>query len=322
MFKKLNHLRTLLLLFVLGWGVSQASAQQIPIPTQYLFFPGLYNQAGMGTESGGRIFLSHQQRKVAFTGGANSQIVSFSAKPLTDKRLIGLGITFTNDREFTERRTAISGVLSYHIINNGTSNALGMERTRLSAGASLGMIGWGNDYSDVPVVDRSDGLLVRQTAFSPDAGLGVDFLMGKPAFQLRGGFSLQQIPAAFYRGQNYTFTPIPHYLASASAMFRLGDGIWGGPMLTAKDGIASENGSIGGGQIDINAKVAFPGKNIWAAAGYRTGAAGLNLAYGMRLLDRERSRLGLSFIAEYPLNNSRIFGPSIDLGLAYGFGAQ
>lgn len=307
----------------LGAGVlQQASAQQIPVPTQYLYGPVLYNPAAKGTQPGSNIFVSHQQRRIAFNAQSFTQLLSFSSAPLTANRVLAWGVNLTNDREYTERRTGISAVISYHLINQGNSSELGEERTRLSAGASMGMIVWGTDYTSLPLTDPADPLFTNQTTVAADAGLGLDFLMGRSNYQLQAGATFTQLPAAFYNEDNYTFTPVPHMLLSASGLFRLSDAIWAGPSVLFKEGLASENGSFGGGQLDVNGKIALPEKHIWAGVGYRLTTAGLNAAYGMRVLNTSATHLDFNLIAEVPMNSSRSFGPSLDVGVTFGWGGE
>ena len=98
---KLNHLNTFTMkkIFITaaltGAFALTASAQQLPLYSQYAFNPFIYNPAMTGISGETNAFLTHRQQWTEMTGSPTTNAITVDG--FMDAKNVGLGLAIFND---------------------------------------------------------------------------------------------------------------------------------------------------------------------------------------------------------------------------------
>jgi hypothetical protein len=310
---------------------SELQAQQFPISDIYIASPLWMNPAGVGVDALNKVFLSHQQRNVAWGNWRSiSQFLNYSTGPIGSGQNFGFGFRVNNDIEHTEQRLSINLAFAAHVLktNNHT----------LSLGMNLGLINWGSNYGLVRVVNSDDVLLAKNTGFVDlDAGLGIRYAYKNYFIKSEVNGVLSQIPGNLVSKTATAFDLEPHILAGGSALLTPDNNFFLGPLLFYRNTIFGsdidttlglESARLVRGQLDVGAKMELEQQGLWVSAAYRINNAALTTGFGLKLLNPDtlfqQSHtavfLSLNAMGSYPLNGSSIFGPSFEVGAILSFG--
>lgn len=325
---------------VLGWvafllgicAAAPAMAQQLPLSDLYLWHPRWVNPAAMGTRSLNHLMVSHQQRYLNYGGSVRNmtQFLNYSSAPLGRGGIFGWGLMLNHDVFHTERRIGINVAMAAQIIKNQSSN--------LSVGINTGLINWGSTYDKFDVYDRSDNLLNKPSSFAElDAGMGVRYSYSNYFIKSEANLWLSQIPGNLFSKPSFGMNVFPHvlgggyFLLSPDNNFYIGPSVFYKNTLHRPDSVAGQLVDLGGivrGSMDVGIKARILSWGVWAAGGYRIGNSAVTAGFGVKILnpdtlfDQSRSALflDLNASASYPLNQSNVFGPSVEVGLTLAFG--
>ena len=329
--KKSLHLLVLLVLCALG---SSIFGQQFPISNFYPYNPSLYNPAAMGTDEFNRVFILHQQRRTFFKGLSNNQFLSYNSAASSDNR-VGWGAFLINDWDFVEYRIMGDVAFSYHVFyrdkrapKDGPLGDVVLKHTRVSIGASGGFINWNLNFDKVPVADRSEVELIRQSVTKPNLSFGFDADHFNQKFKIELGAAIFQLPdLLFVVEARDTLITVPHILAHAAFLWNIGDSIGIGPVAFYRNIFGRDN-NIQTAFADVGVKTEFRKYNLWTGVGYRYQDVAITGSMGWVVASKDSSRGGRYFpqkweigaSIEVPMNGTLAFGPSFELGLAYHFG--
>lgn len=308
--------------FWLLLGAFGLEAQQLPVSMNYIYRPGMINPAYVGAKEYNNLHISHQQRKVLVAGWRSiSQFINYQSQPLGKHGNWGWGFNIINDIEHTENRLAINAAIAASVIKT--------ENSRLSLGFDLGLINWNSSYDKVRVFDRNDELLNSPLNFAElDAGIGVDYELRTKIMRFDIGGTATQLPGNFLSGQLNGLRLYPHALAGTSLLFSPLHNFFIGPMAFYKNTIFTSDTTILASQLDVGLKGELDRQDIWVGGSYRINRAALTLAFGMQVyvsdtagtLDQSGVFVDLNAGFSYPMGETSIFGPSMEIGLDINFG--
>lgn len=294
--------------------------QQFTIFNQAIYNPQFIIPSTMGSDGRHDVNLRNQLRRMNFEQLSHSQYLQYSAAPFNSSRTMAWGATLQNDKEFTERRFSLMVNFAYHLLNDTIK--------RLSVGGGIGLINLGSDYSNVPIYDPNDPLLVDIVNYTvPDAAIGMDFRLNKKKFKFELGGVVTQLPGRFVDAE-VGLSLVPHVIGRAAFLYKSPDGTVNmGPLFLYKnvmlDTLAKR---IGASTLDANLMFEFPQKKLWFGAGYRFNNAALNASVGLNLFDYQDTlnirSLNLSANFEYPLGDASAFGSAFEIGLHFTFGKK
>ena len=325
-----------LLSIVFGMFASHPlAAQQIPVFSQYIYTPSVFNPSYSGQGGKKEVFLAHRQQWMGFEDAPNSTLLSGHIG-LGNDQTFGLGGVIIRDNAFVNQRISINIFPSVHFEPSSGH--------QISFGINLGVINHSLDFSrlensSIPST-QVDPLLAggdNNNELHLDTGLGLNYQYEEGNNQVRFGAALSQLSfSSFSFSEGALYTPYTHLLVNASARFPLNQQVVMEPLLFFKQvmgKLAPENGSnansqvaIGGGELDGMLRVLFPdAANFWFGLGSRldigskeiegntqnsswafSGAAGVDIG----------DQLQLNFVAEMHqyLPLSLEIGVSADLG--------
>lgn len=310
------------LAFIFGMPIGQVFGQQIPISDNYVYRPSLMNPASVGTTPLNTFFLSHQQRKLGWDGWRSmSQFVNYSSNPLGRNKNFGAGFFINNDIEHTEQRISLNGAVSVSLVRNQNSS--------LSVGINAGILNWSSNYEKFRVFDRRDDLLATTTNFAElDAGAGIKYFYRNYFMRAEANAALSQLPGNFVSKYVKGINLSPHLMAGGNALFSADNNFYIGPLLFFRNTFFDGDTTLQTGMIDIGAKAEIDRWGLWVASAYRTNQSAITAGFGLKLINpdtlfegtRTAYFLGMNAIGSYPMNESSVFGPSIELGLTLSFG--
>lgn len=302
-------------------GAAGLKAQQLPISMNYIFRPGMSNPAYVGAKEYNNLHVSHQQRKVLVAGWRSiSQFVNYNSQPLGKHGNWGWGFNIINDVEHTENRLGLNAAIAVQVIKT--------ENSRLSLGGAVGMINWNSTYEKVRVFDRNDELLNSPLNFAElDMAMGFDYELRSKILRLNIGGSGTQLPGNFLSSELNGLRLYPHGIAGASVLFSPLHNFFVGPMAFYKNTIFNDT-TIIASQLDVGLKGELDRQDMWVGAAYRINRAALTLAFGMQIfmsdtvgsLDQSGIFVDLNAGFSYPMGESSVFGPSMEIGLDVNFG--
>lgn len=288
----------------------------------------------MGTTEFNRVFVIQQQRKTFSRTLSNNQFLAYTMPATSDNRF-GLGGFFVQDWEFVEHRIMADLNVSYHIFykdkrapKDDPRGDVVLKHTRVSMGAGFGFINWNLDFSKVPVTDRSEIELVKQSVTKPNLSFGMDADYFNQKFKIQLGAAIFQLPdLLFVVEARDTLITVPHLMGHAAFLWNVGDSIGVGPVAFYRNMFGRGN-SIPTGFADLGVKTEFRKYNLWTGVGYRWQDVALTGSLGWVVASKDSSRKGRYFpqkweiaaSVEVPMNGTVTFGPSFELGLAYHFG--
>ena len=303
-------------------GAAGLKAQQLPISMNYIFRPGMINPAYVGAKEYNNLHVSHQQRKVLVAGWRSiSQFINYNSQPLGKHGNWGWGFNIINDIEHTENRLGLNAAIAAQVIKT--------ENSRLSLGFNLGIINWNSRYNDVRVYDRDDVLLNSPLNFAElDAGMGIDYELSTKKLKFNIGGTATQLPGNFLSSQLNGIRLYPHGIAGTSLLFSPLHNLFVGPMAFFKNTIFSNDTSIVSAQLDVGLRADLDRQDLWVGGAYRINRAALTLAFGMQIyvsdtagtLDQSGVFVDLNAGFSYPVSETSVFGPSVEIGLDINFG--
>jgi type IX secretion system PorP/SprF family membrane protein len=184
---KLNHLNTITMkkIFITaaftGAFALQASAQQLPLYSQYAFNPFIYNPSMTGIAGETNAFLTHRQQWTQMTGSPTTNAITVDG--FMDDKNVGLGLAIFNDVQDINERMGIYTSYAYRLKIN--------DDQQLRFGVSVGFLDNRIDFSRAVVKDVADPLLLSQIQrrAALDATAGVMYSWK----ELRVGISVPQV---------------------------------------------------------------------------------------------------------------------------------
>jgi type IX secretion system PorP/SprF family membrane protein len=205
---------------ILGVGLGfslQASAQQLPVLSQYLYNPYLYNPARTGDNGMGSINLNFKRQWTSMPYAPVTGMLTMEA-PVNGTDM-GIGAMLYSDRTHIINRVGGMGTYAYHIPFSKDFVH------RLSAGISLGFIHQSFDFAAATVENPNDAQLLASTA----RGTSFDFSMGLNYRwkDLNVGLSMlqglnNQIRFLSAFGQEVKYINTRHFMTNVSYDFNFG----------------------------------------------------------------------------------------------------
>ena len=297
-------LRTTILMLALGLGFS-ASAQQIPLYSNYYFTPYVYNPATSGIKGYTEATLIHRRQWTGVQGSPETSALAVNGSLNEEK--VGWSAYAFSDQTDIINRLGIYGNYAYHI--SLSENAI------LSLGLGAGYLANNIDVSNIRAQDAGDNFIITngdRGTFDVNAGLNLriaDFQLGAAAPQLIG----QPIKYASTPTTDVQYNLLRHYVFSAQYDFKFnGDKRILSPMVMVR---AAKNVPI-----QVDAGLIFNMKEYgYIGAMYRseyavTGNLGINLTQQLTVgyaydfsLSEYGSQLGTSheFMLTYRFGDNR-----------------
>jgi type IX secretion system PorP/SprF family membrane protein len=278
---RLNN-KYLILALALLLGGSKLAAQQLPVITQYIYHPYLYNPARAGHGEFGNVSMSFKKQWDNMPYSPITSLLSFDM-PVKSTNM-GIGAIVYSDRAHLQRTSGGMISYAYHIPFNT------QKTHRLSVGINAGILHQKFDFQDAEVIDINDPTIFDEAngaaRFDMAAGINYQFKglnVGFAVPQLvRGQFNFRDNTIA----ENVTIQLERHYYTFAS--YRHGFGktkdIYLEPVFAMRKVTAIPM------QFDMN--LIFDYKNVvWLSGGYRTANkftedAGVNFAAGFGIKQR------------------------------------
>lgn len=314
-------LRLAILLLLFMTREQSANAQQFPISNGYLFQPHMMTPAYVGADPLNKFYLAYQQRQISHSGWRQiSQFLNYYSPPLGRQENFGWGVFISNDFEHTERRLSLNGAVGAQVVRTND--------IRVGVGISAGLINWGSNYDSVNVYTRSDVLLVNPSSFSDlDAGAGIDFEYNGSSLKADASAAILQLPGSFASRNTRGLFLRPHLLAGGGLRYSPAPDFFIGPQTFYRNIVFKADTTLKKAVVDLGLKAEFDYRGIWFGAGYRLNDAAVTGAFGLRIGRRDTSEideglayyLDLNMSGSYPLNESSVFGPSIEIGLNIAF---
>lgn len=235
-----------------------ASAQQLPLFSQYYFNSFIYNPANTGQETGTTLGLVGRKQ---FTGLSNS-IGTYAAtlQSRNGESKSGFGLYAYNDQVNLFRTNSISGSYAYHI-------PLSRERT-LSFGLALTALDHKYNASNFYLVNPEDpivALLGEEGGFTVDANAGVNMDFGKFSMGLANLQMLQNQEAFKNNANSKTlYTLANQWIFNAGYKIAINENLELNPYLLYRKTQAAP------GQVDLNVFLNWTDKG-YAGIAYRDG---------------------------------------------------
>ncbi|MCB9233859.1 MAG: type IX secretion system membrane protein PorP/SprF [Bacteroidia bacterium] len=289
-------------------------AQQDFNPTHFFYQSELFNPAQYGATDQFRLTLIHQQRHLGFSGLAHGQLLALQSPGIGKNKVFGWGANLQLVHFAANQRLKLNGGVAAHLLKN--------DFHRLSLGVNLGFNSVIWNYSKLVIFNPADPLATPGSVIDLDATAGVEYALTGKKFGGLFSAAVSQIPGTLFSGEfpGYAFYPQLTVLARGDVF--LGDGICLSPQVMYRN-LLRANQRFSFGSLDLGARVEFTERGLTAAAGYRWDWKAVHAMVGARLFEgKAGQRLGLSLLFEAPLNNSRIFGPDLELGLNWRFGVN
>ena len=266
--------KTLLIIIILGGFLIDASAQQVPLYSQYMLNGFLINPAVAGSEGYTAVNLTAREQWIGLKNAPGTYAVSFQTRILRKSYIsrsssvrrrsssksgggkVGLGGYIFSDRNGAVVRTGLKATYAYHI---------SFRHSQLSFGLSL--VGYQLRLDDdlIHLLDPGDELWLgaHKSAFIPDADFGVYYT----ARNYWGGFSVDQLFESVLKigdsGYDRYVMERNYYLIGGYD-FELNRDFMLSPSVLLK---YAENEKF---QADIGAKL-FVQESYWGGLTYRTG---------------------------------------------------
>jgi type IX secretion system PorP/SprF family membrane protein len=246
----------IVLLCAASYGV--ASAQQLPLFSQYYFNSFIYNPAHTGQEAGTTLGLVGRKQ---FTGLSNSiGTYATTLQSRNGESRSGFGLYAYNDQVNLFRTNSISGSYAYHI-------PLSRERT-LSFGLALTALDHKYNASNFYLVNPEDpvvALLGEEGGFTVDANAGVNMDFGKFSMGLANLQMLQNQEAFKNNANSKTlYTLANHWIFNAGYKAVINENLELNPFLLYRKTQAAP------GQVDLNLFLNWIDKG-YAGIAYRDG---------------------------------------------------
>ena len=311
--------RLYLFLWAMLWATA-ASAQQVPMLTNYHFNSLVFNPAYAGSNEHLTLNLSHRQQWLGFDGAPVTQTLT-AHSPLRNER-VGVGFALSNDQIGPGGSTDLAASYAYRM-QVGASKKL-----KLSLGLQASVANWRGDFAKITVEQSDDPSFQENISrwvpnFGAGAylysqkfylGLGCPRILEQDLRQARG-----DSPGLF--AKNYR-----NLYVSAGAAFPLqGDQLVFRPSLLVQNAgfLSNQNGNKIGAPMSANLGAAVLFRQLfWAGASYRTALSGKSSNDSANLWFAWSLRNGMRFGAAYDITISKIrtaSSNSFEIMLGYEF---
>lgn len=312
---------TLWVLTLVSW-VNLLPAQQVPFATTHLFKPEMLNPAAVGQERLPSVSMIYRQQGVTLDNwSSTTQWLRFSSRPIGSSQRFGWGIALSKDSEHSEQRMEASPMIAAKLVE--TNNLA------FSMGISAGIVHWRSNYDEIRVYDRTEDLVrVPFTFLELNAGAGANFSYKNRFLKAEANTFAWQLPGSMVTNRLNGIRIRPQYTASASVLVNAIYNLDVGPMVNYRNTLNQRDTTLRSGNLDLGLRANFDRQGFWLGGAYRMGESALSLAFGLRLAgsdslanpDAFHAFLDLTAATTYPIQESSIFGPEIDLGLVLTFG--
>jgi len=297
-----------------GLGIAlQANAQQLPVMSQYLYNPYLYNPARTGDSGLGSINLNFKRQWTSMPYAPVTGALSLEA-PINGTDM-GIGAMLYSDRTHIISRVGGMGTYAYHIPFSKD------YVHRLSAGISLGFIHQSFDFAAATVENPNDAQLLASTA----RGTAFDFSMGLNYRwkDLNVGLSMlqglnNQIRFLSTFGQEVKYINTRHFMINASYDFTFG----GAKEWMVRPVVMTRLIPGLPAQAEVSAVASWK-RLLWASLGYRssnwqTATSALITSLGIEL--KQRVFIGYNFEITPNANLLSALGTQHEFMMSYRFG--
>lgn len=271
---KARHTIILAILIIISEG--RLAAQQEILISQYMFTGLFLNPAYSGTHNFAEATGLYRAQWTGFDGAPTTQ--TFGIEGPISNELMGLGLTFMNDKIGDTRQTEVFANWSYHLLLDPDG------RTKMSFGVRAGFSDYTAKLTDTKVFDNGDPIFSQDQSnvFIPKFGAGIYFYNT----MWYAGLSVPTIYAAD-KNVRFNVNEIgdryfqPHSYLTAGYVFVLNQN------LKLKPSFLLRYQNQAPLQADINCNLLIK-NTFWIGASYRTGDAivaiiELNLGTDFRL---------------------------------------
>jgi type IX secretion system PorP/SprF family membrane protein len=282
-----------------------ASAQQLPLYSQYYAIPFLQNPSLAGNTEFVNASLIHKSMWKDIPGAPVTSAFTLEG-PIQEKN-IGLGGVLFSDVTDITQRTGFSTAYSYKININ--------DDNHIMFGANIGIIDSKIDFTRAIVKDANDPLMLQNAVHKTvlDAGFGMTYMWKT----LEIGFAAPQLlgnKIEFNSGPSDAYYVLSrHFMASAKYTFDINKdkGLKVYPLVMVR---YAKNAPF---QYDVNAVLDWE-KRGWFAVTYRS-----NYAVGLNLGIRINKSLRAGYAYELAVGSiSTYSGGSHEIMLGYTFGKK
>ena len=304
-----------------------ASAQQLPIYSQYLYNKFLINPAHAGSDGYTSINLTAREQWVGYSGAPRTYSLSWQTRllkkqfniklkssnrttyrPKTDGR-VGLGAYIFSDRNGLIQRTGFQATYAYHMWIQ--------PQTQLSMGLAVTGYHFIINANETSFQDPNEPWLtdnLRRGVFVPDADFGIYLLNNK--FDL--GFSAQQLFGAAAKIGDYAYRNFHmdrHFYMFGSYYIGLGSKAELEPSILGKMSEALMP------QADIGLTCIYD-QSLWSGLTYRTGGGLIaNIRFKYVPKHTEKTAMFFGYAVDFTLNQiQRVTYGTHELTLAVKFG--
>ncbi len=208
-------MKRLLTLLCFAFCITVMQAQQLPLYTQYMLNDFVMNPAIAGKNPYFEAKSDNRYQWIGITDAPRTYMLSVHGP--TKNMKVGLGGSLFTDIVGPTRRIGFNLAYAYHMQLS--------EKTKLSFGASAGLVQWAVDGSKITLHDPFDNIISAgyQSVFVPDFGAGF-YLYGDKWYV---GAAVPQIYPAqlkFFNYMSQTDSRMEnHIYASAGYRFDIGD---------------------------------------------------------------------------------------------------
>ncbi len=238
-----------------------ALAQQEILLSQYMFSGLFINPAYSGSHKFAEATALYRSQWTGFDGAPRTQ--TFGIEGPLNNEIMGIGLTFSNDKLGDTRQTEVFANYSYHLFLDADG------KNKISFGVRAGFADYTAYLSETKVFDNGDPIFSENQAneFVPKFGLGVYYY----STLWYAGLS---VPTIFAGDKNVRFNINdvgdryfePHSYLTAGYVAILNEN------LTLRPSILVRTVSNAPVQADINCNLLIK-NTFWIGASYRTGSA-------------------------------------------------
>ncbi len=315
-----------LILLIAGTALanSNLNGQQMPISLFQRIQPGWFNPGHSPEKDLTEVFLSQQQRNISFADFRSGTSLLHLQSGLKGKsKGFSIGLQMSHDREHTEQRLSLSPSISARVIQKSNS--------WLSLGISAGILNWNSNYVDRRVGDDRDPILQGRSNFLElDAGVGAQFHLENKFLDINAEVSATQLTGNLITDQLPGLEIIPHFQGRCRILFKPVYNLKVGPFGWYGNTFNNSEISYQTGLTEMGITTHFIRQGFWIASSYRLDFSAINMAFGLRSFrndtinrpEKAPFQMDMQMAFSYPVQQSGIFGPSVELGLVFHLGKR
>lgn len=286
-----------IIIFFTCLSAGLASAQQLPLSTNYLLNSYAYNPAVAGSNDYTSVNINYRDQWAGFADAPKTYM--FSGYGTVGKRKkVALGGFVASDNTGLMNRSSEYVTFAYHIKLN--------EKYKLGFGLSMGMIQYRIRLYDAKIADKGDDLLtgniLSNNAFDSNAGL---YLYSKKFFVGLSGYQYLNNKITWERSQSHL---APHLYGMIGYTFDLDKNFSLQPSALLKYNSPTPL------QPEFSLKALY--RNMaWIGASYRMNDA-VSALVGYKI----KEKLVIAYAYDYPITKIRSYtSGSHELMIAYNF---